>query len=190
VRLSGDLVQGAVARDGVACVSVRAFSADVAARVFALVRRLSCVRALVLDLRGNPGGDLAGMVALASDFLPEGSEIVTVIDGDGDAVVHRARGGALYDVPVAIVVDGRTASAAEMFAGCLRAHGRARIFGEATWGKASAQAFVGARYETVARCALPGGEIIEGAGIRPDVEASGDLALEAAIAALTSSSPA
>ena len=194
--LDGAEVLGAV-HGGVAVVSITAFSSSVPARFFDLVQRLDAsiaggARALVVDLRGNPGGELHACVELASDFLPAGSPIVTTVDGEGDEVVHRARGGALYCMPVAIVVDRGTASAAELFAGCLQAHRRARVFGAATYGKASAQAYGegGATYTTVARCVLPGGADIEGVGVLPDVEVSDDAAIEATLAALTSSSPA
>lgn len=170
--LDGVLVT-ATTRGDVAVLRICAFASAVPALVFEHLRRLSDAAGVVIDLRGNPGGELSACIELASDFLPAGAEIVSLVDSEGDEVVHRARGGALYRMPVAILVDGATGSAAELFAGCLQAHGRARVFGAPTYGKGSAQAFVdgGARYATVARCLLPGRVDLEGASVVPDVTA-------------------
>lgn len=183
----GSVETGALS--GVIHVAVPVFSSGVSARLYGTLARLGPVRALVLDLRGCPGGELEAALDLAGDFLEEGTALVTATDQDGDLTVHRARGGAPYGFPLVLVVDRGTASAAEIFAGALRAHGRAVVVGERTYGKGSAQQLLagvaepGARYATVATFTLPDGAPIEGHGILPDVEvASGD-ALQAAHAA-------
>ena len=85
-----------------------------------------------------------------------------------------------------------TASAAEILAGCLKAHGRAVVVGERTYGKGSAQAVLpgdagpGARYATVATFTLPDGEPVEGRGVLPDVEVPSSGALDAARALIAS----
>jgi carboxyl-terminal processing protease len=143
-------------------------------------------RGCVIDLRDNPGGDLRAAVGCASAFLPEGAAVVTERGADGDEVVHRARGGARFDGPVAVLVDDRTASAAEVVAGALAAHGRARLVGARTHGKGTAQALGGLRgaidagpYATVAELATdhPLDE-----GVAVDHEADGDRAMDVAIA--------
>jgi carboxyl-terminal processing protease len=170
---------------GVACLSIPVFSTGVPAAVYSALRGLA-LRALVLDLRGCPGGEMIAAIELGSDFLDEGAIVVTAIDADGDETVYRARGERRYRFPLLLVVDGGTASAAEIFAGCLQAHGRAVVVGERTYGKGSAQRIVpdrdgpGAVYATVASFALPDGQPIEGRGVRPDVEVPGGDALEAA----------
>jgi C-terminal processing protease CtpA/Prc len=83
-------------------------------------------------------------------------------------------------MPVAVLVDAGTASAAELFAGCLKAHGRAVVVGERTHGKGEAQAVVasarGAVYGTVGSFTLPDGLRVQGAGVEPDLPwPSGDL---------------
>jgi carboxyl-terminal processing protease len=103
-----------------------------------------------------------------------------VADADGDLVDHLARAGAPSTLPLALLVDRDTASAAELFAGSLQAHGRAVVVGEATHGKGTGQAFVPdregeARYLTVAGLFLPDGRAIEGAGVKPDHEVGGDV---------------
>jgi carboxyl-terminal processing protease len=159
---------------GIAHVRVRAFAAGVPSQVYAGLARAGGAEALIVDVRGNRGGELGAFLALAAAFLPRGSEIATVIDGDGDAEVHRGAHDPLYEMPVAVLVDRDTASAAELFAGCLKAHRRAAIVGEVTAGKATAHVIVphagGAAYVTVARCLLPGGLDVQGIGVSPDVE--------------------
>lgn len=135
------------------------------------------MRSLVIDLRGCPGGELDAAKRLAEEFLDQGQEIATIVDGDGDAIVHHARRRGPHRMPLVVLVDGQTASAAELFAGALQANGRAVVVGERTYGKASAQAAVwaadgsGLHYATVARCLLPGGASLEDEGVSPDVRA-------------------
>ncbi len=177
---AGSTVEVADLPGGVLLVRVRAFTSCVASQLYAeLQRRRDAVvpALLVLDLRGNRGGELASFLALAADFLPRGSELCTVIDGDGDAEVHRAQHDPLYDLSVVILVDRATASAAELFAGCLQAHGRAVIVGEPTMGKVTSHVLLpcegGAAYVAVGRCLLPGGVDIQGVGVTPDAPVSG-----------------
>jgi carboxyl-terminal processing protease len=140
--------------------------ADLPARVRAVTR--AAPDGVVFDLRGCPGGELAAAVEVGRDLLPQGSVIVAVVDGDGDAVVHRARGDA-YGGPVVVLVDRRTASAAEVLAGCLKAHGRALIVGERTYGKGVAGALVSGKMVDVARLRLADGTALDD-GVRPHVE--------------------
>jgi len=137
--------------------------------------------ALILDLRHCPGGELTSAVELAGDFLGEGSEIVTVIDGDGDDTVYRSRNEHPYSFPLVLLIDRLTASAAEVFAGSLKAHGRAVIIGERSYGKGSAQALLpgfsepGAHYATVATMTLANGDSLDGRGVNPDLEIANPL---------------
>lgn len=179
--------------DGVGLLAIRAFTADVATRAFSEIRRLvaSGLRALILDLRDNPGGELRAFVELASDFLPAGAELGVFLDGDGDEVAYKAAPGMDYKMPVAVLVSRRTASAAELFAGALKAHGRAVIVGESTFGKATALGWTraagaaGMNYAPAALWELPGGGSIHGGGLAPDIAiAPGEDALPIAIAAL------
>ena len=97
---------------------------------------------LVLDLRGNPGGDSHAAIALADDFLSPGALIAQRKDGHGDVDSIRARQRNPYPWLLTIWVDAGTASAAEVFAAALQFHGRALVLGETTAGKRSAQAVV------------------------------------------------
>ncbi len=191
-RLDARLLPG-----GFGVITLRAFSSDVPSRVHAAVRRFEeqGQRGLILDLRGNPGGELEAAVQLAGDFLEDGSVIVTLTDADGDDTVRRARGEPLYRFPLALLIDASTASAAELCAGVLQAHRRAVIVGQTSHGKGTAQGVLpalegeGSIYATVASWSLPGGACIDGVGVRPDLAATGDDApLAAALASLAATS--
>jgi carboxyl-terminal processing protease len=192
--LAEPITVGPLCPEGVALLGVPVFSSGVPARVYSALQSLGDVTALIVDLRGCPGGDLDAAVALAGDFLDEGAVVVTAVDGDGDETVYRARRGEPYRFPLFLLVDRRTASAAEVFAGCLKAHGRAVIVGERTYGKGTAQQILpglgapGAHYATVAAFTLPDGAPLDGRGVEPDLAASPDAALAVA-RALASSAP-
>jgi carboxyl-terminal processing protease len=146
-----------------AVVHVTAFLPDTPARARAALR--AAPDGVVFDLRGCPGGELGAAIELARDLLPEGAVIVSLVDGDGDVLVHRARGDA-YGGAVFVLVDAGTASAAEVFAGCLKAHGRAVILGHRTYGKGVARAWVNGAMVDVARVMLPDGSALDG-GVEP-----------------------
>ncbi|KAL7525295.1 hypothetical protein ACHAWF_001297 [Thalassiosira exigua] len=94
----------------------------------------------VLDLRGNPGGLLPGGVDAASLFLEADKPIVFVADKKGVVDARRTLGdGYDLDSPLVVLVDGNTASAAEVFTAALKENGRATIAGEQTFGKGIVQ---------------------------------------------------
>ena len=130
---------------------------------------------LVLDLRSNPGGLLDAAVAVADEFLAEG----VIVSGTGR--VRQAQfeevarvGDSLESVPMIVLVNGGSASAAEIVAGALQDHGRARIVGEQTYGKGSVQTVMplgegSAIKLTTSRYLTPSGRSINGSGIAPDI---------------------
>lgn len=170
-------VRGEALPDGIGRVVVPLFTFELPTLVYNEIQALSSrgLRALILDLRGNPGGDLDAFVRLAGDFLDEGAIVARVTAADGDESALAAPRGTPYSFPLVVLVDGGTASAAELFAGCLKAHGRAVIVGEVTYGKGAVQRVMpgaggaGVVYATVARCAPADGEPLDGVGVQPDV---------------------
>ncbi|MGC9455057.1 MAG: S41 family peptidase [Phycisphaerae bacterium] len=105
----------------------------------AAFRKLDRPGGLLLDLRDNPGGHLASASAVADLFLREGV-IMTVIHRGGDTNRHIAHfDGTLPDIPMVVLVNGGTASGAEIIAGALRLHGRAVLVGTRTRGKGCVQ---------------------------------------------------
>jgi carboxyl-terminal processing protease len=143
-REDGPPVEAWTEAPGVGRIAIRVFSADVPARVYCAMKDLLAagMRELVIDLRDNPGGEATSFLELAGDFLPPGSVVATMLDGDGDETVYRSWQERPYDVPVTILVNRGTASAAELFAECLAAHGRAEVVGGPTYGKRTAQQVV------------------------------------------------
>lgn len=101
------------------------------------------LKGLVLDLRGNPGGYLHSATDAADRFLPEGRTIVETRGRDPEnRQVVESSGARRVDVPVAILLDGGTASASEVLAGALRDHHVASIIGTRSFGKGSVQSLL------------------------------------------------
>lgn len=138
----------------------------------------SNAEALVLDLRGNPGGYLQGAVNIASYFLPAGKVVVREEFGDTEKNdVFRSRGRQIQlftPENLVVMVDNGSASASEILAGALKDHGVATVIGVQTFGKGSVQELVklddGASLKvTVARWLTPNGTSISDGGLSPDI---------------------
>ncbi|KKR91010.1 MAG: Carboxyl-terminal protease [Candidatus Woesebacteria bacterium GW2011_GWA1_41_13b] len=138
------------------------------------------VKGVVLDMRFNPGGYLDGAVWIAGEFLPAGKLVVSQQYGDGTKTDNKvSRIGRLLKTPLVVVVNEGSASAAEILAGALRDHNRAKIVGVKTFGKGSVQQPEdfdnGAGIHiTVARWLRPNGEWIDKKGIEPDTKVEED----------------
>jgi carboxyl-terminal processing protease len=162
---------------GIGYVRIRRFSLDVPSRFYTAMTGLLAegLETLIVDVRGNPGGELTAFLELAGDFLEPGSVLARAIDADGDEIVYRSTHPDPYRAPLWILVDRETASAAELFAGCLQWHGRAVIAGETTYGKGAALKLLPEPaagtpvLASVAKVVLPDGQPVQGAGVEPDV---------------------
>src|SRR3989344_977851 len=133
------------------------------------------LKGLVFDLRNNPGGYLEGSVFIASEFLKSG-QVVSQVNSDGSRQEYQVdRKVKLYDIPMVVLVNKGSASAAEIVAGALRDHKRARIVGETTFGKGSVQTpqdLPGGAglHITTGKWFTPNGGSINKEGITPDIE--------------------
>ncbi|MBC7233481.1 MAG: S41 family peptidase [Chloroflexi bacterium] len=158
---------------------------------------------LVLDLRGNPGGYLHIVVQIASEFIPEGTVLIER-NSNGQETRHSVSGlGIATQIPLAVLVDKGSASAAEILAGAIQDHKRGVLIGERTFGKGSVQiterlSDQSALQVTIQRWYTPANRAIEGQGLTPDIEvgitaedwqAQRDPQLERAIAYLLSQAP-
>lgn len=131
---------------------------------------------IVLDLRNNPGGYLDASVLVASDFLEKGV-VVTQESSNGrkeNYEVDMQRRNLLKDKLV-VLINGGSASAAEILAGSLRDHGRAKLVGDKSFGKGTVQEPVdfndgSGLHVTIAKWLLPSGTNIHHDGVKPDVE--------------------
>ncbi len=131
-------------------------------------------RALILDLRNNPGGFLNTAVDVASQFIGSGV-IVYQEDKYGNRIEEVAqRGGHALDLPLVVIVNKGSASASEIVAGAVRDHGRGVLVGETTYGKGSVQNVHSLSDNsqlrvTVAQWLTPSGSHIHDTGIEPDI---------------------
>ena len=130
---------------------------------------------LILDLRDNGGGLLDAAVEVASQFLHEGVVLYEDRRGEPEKLYSVKQGGLALDLPLAVLVNGGTASASEIVAGALRDHERGPLIGERTFGKGSVQLVYdlsdkSSLHVTVARWLTPNRHRIEGEGLAPDVE--------------------
>ena len=137
-------------------------------------------RNFILDLRGNGGGYVPDAVKIASEFIPSGT-ILYQQDASGNQTEIAANpGGRATDpsIKLVVLVDGNTASAAEILAGALQARGRAPLIGTKTYGKGVVQEWLplpnndGGIHLTVARWLTPDKVWIQGKGLTPDVAAT------------------
>jgi carboxyl-terminal processing protease len=136
--------------------------------------RASHASGVVLDLRGNPGGLLDEAVETASAFL-DGGEVVSYTRRGAAAVRLDAVGTGDTVTPLVVLVDGGTASAAEVVAAALQDRGRAVVVGSRTFGKGTVQEPRalpdGSALElTVAHYATPAGRSLDGVGLAPDID--------------------
>ncbi len=162
-------------KGGVEVVKIAAFTRGVGSAVRKAIASSDQgpTTGVVLDLRANPGGLLTEAVEVASAFLDGGA--VVSYEKRGEPVHHLdAVGGGNTTVPVVVLVDEGTASAAEVVAGALQDRNRAVIVGSRTYGKGSiqepAQLSDGSALElTVGRYLTPSGRSLDGVGIDPDV---------------------
>jgi carboxyl-terminal processing protease len=152
---------------------VEATGADVGTAL-ADLRNKGALGSLVLDLRDDPGGIVDQAIIVADHFLESGT-IVTIRGRKGSVETQAAhKGGVGVGVPITILVDQGTASAAEILAAALRDHGRAKLVGQPTYGKGTVQTFYdlddGSGLKlTTARYLTPKGNFLESKGLIPDV---------------------
>jgi carboxyl-terminal processing protease len=134
------------------------------------------LKALVLDLRNNPGGLLDQAVDVSSDFIAEGEIVSTRARHAEDSEWFGAKGtDILGGAPMVVLINGGSASASEIVAGALQDHRRAVLVGTRSFGKGSVQRVIplaanGAIRLTTARYYAPSGRSIQGLGIVPDVQ--------------------
>jgi len=135
------------------------------------------VTRLILDLRQNPGGLLSSVIDVASYLVPAGNTVVIMEDRNGDKKASRSNSFAKkYSFEkMVVLVDGGTASAAEILAGALQDHGLATLVGERTFGKGIVQTVSplsqgSAIILTSSRYLTPSGKSIHKIGISPDIE--------------------
>lgn len=132
------------------------------------------MKGLIVDLRNNPGGYVNVATDMCNRIL-DGGTIVYTEDKDGNTLeIYEADNEDSLDIPIVVLVNGNSASASEIFAGCMKDYGRATIVGTTTFGKGIVQQVIplsdgSAVKLTIAKYFTPNGNDIHKIGIEPDV---------------------
>jgi len=176
-------VEGDEVEPGTGVIRISLFTdntSDAVTKILATMDDETPLRALILDLRNNPGGLLTSAVDVADLFLADG----LIVRTEGRAPESTSRyeatiGDIAHDLPIAILTDGATASAAEVVTGALQDAKRAIVIGSKTYGKGSVQTLFGIEGTkgiklTTARYFTPAGTMIDGKGIEPDIKWAGN----------------
>lgn len=188
-------VEGKIMPGGIGYVALSQFTEKTPAELEATIARLKAggMRALILDLRNNPGGELRAAVKVAGYFVPKGP-VVYIQYRDGKEETYNSEGHTL-NLPLVVLVNGGTASAAEILAGAIKDTGAGTLVGERTFGKGVVQTIFdldnGAGLKlTIARYLTPARQDIHKKGVEPhvvveqDPHAERDYQLEEAAALL------
>ncbi len=134
------------------------------------------IKGMVLDMRDNPGGYLQSAVYLTSEFLTAGTMIVSQEYTDKPKEEYKAdRTGKLLGIPLSVLINEGSASAAEIVAGALKDNGKATLVGKKSFGKGSVQEALDLKdgaglHVTISKWILPKGKWINGIGVKPDIE--------------------
>lgn len=129
---------------------------------------------LIIDIRNNPGGVLGTVVDMLEYILPDGM-IVYTEDKNGKRTEYKGSDGHVLEIPVAVLVNGNSASASEIFAGAVQDYGTGKIIGTQTFGKGIVQTIKpltdgSAVKFTIAKYYTPKGQDIHGNGVTPDIK--------------------
>lgn len=132
------------------------------------------MKSLVVDLRNNPGGRLDIVTGILEEFLPQGI-ITYTIDAQGNKEEHRTSNNIYYNEPLAVLVNGNSASASEIFTAAVKDYEVGTIVGTTTFGKGLVQTLYplpdgSALKLTIAKYYTPKGNYIHGTGVAPDLE--------------------
>jgi len=171
-------VSGEMLESGFAYVRIASFSETTRKDFDKVLRELSSsgpLRGVVLDVRHNPGGVLEAAVEVADALLDSGNIVsATGRTAEANFRMNASQGQLLEGVPLVLLINGASASAAEILAGALKDNGRARLVGRRTYGKGVVQSVLPladgrALKLTTSRYVTPAGISINETGIEPDV---------------------
>ena len=171
--LTGDVLASQIAPKTL-YIQVSAISLHSADDVATALSKYPHTRGVILDLRDNPGGVLSEAVTLASDFLSPGP-IVSYTRKDGEPQILSSTNSNPDTAPMVVLINGKSASSAEIIAGALQDRNRAVIIGDQSYGKGTVQEITsltdGSQLEiTVGQYHLPSGRAIDQVGITPDLK--------------------
>ena len=165
----------AITEDNIGYISVSQFENVTAKQFKAAIEDLKSegAKGIIIDIRNNPGGLLTTVISMLKDILPNGL-IVYTEDKDGNRKEYSDNDNEELDMPLAVLVNGNSASASEIFAGAIQDYGKGVIVGTQTFGKGIVQTVKpltdgSAIKFTIAKYFTPKGQDIHGKGVTPDV---------------------
>ena len=175
-KVTSETAKGEMLEDDIGYIQISEF-ADVTVDQFTeayAVLKGKGAKALILDMRGNPGGLLSAAVDICRQILPEGL-IVYTEDKQGKREEYTCDGTRRIEIPMVVLVNGGSASAAEIVTGAIKDHGVGTVMGTTTYGKGIVQKIYSlsdgsAIKLTVSAYYTPNGTNIHETGIEPDVE--------------------
>lgn len=186
-------VNYAMTEDNIGYISVSQFENVTAKQFKAAIEDLKSegAKGIIIDIRNNPGGLLTTVISMLKDILPNGL-IVYTEDKDGNRKEYSDNDNEELDMPLAVLVNGNSASASEIFAGAIQDYGKGVIVGTQTFGKGIVQTVKpltdgSAIKFTIAKYFTPKGQDIHGKGVTPDVvveydkDADEDIQISAAL---------
>ena len=166
--------------DGIGYLSISEFDEVTVGQFKKGIKQLQSkgMKALILDVRNNPGGLVDSVVDICDELLGEG-RIVSIKDKQGKEKVYRSDAEQSVKVPVCVLVNGESASASEILSGAVKDHKRGTLVGEKTFGKGIVQGFFklgdGSYAKlTYASYYTPSGANIHKKGIKPNVNIKDD----------------
>lgn len=187
-EISVEAVKGELLNNEIIFIRLMSFQKNCHKDILALIKKMKKsskkIRGILLDLRSNPGGLLEEAVEVSSLFLADGVVVSTIGRSDGDSAKNEKdiqyvlkNNEKELNLPMAVLINGASASAAEIVAGALQDHKRALIMGNTSFGKASVQTVAKLNNTqgiklTVAQYMTPSGSYIHGHGITPDIPIS------------------
>jgi carboxyl-terminal processing protease len=179
-RIQLEVVESKLLEDSIGYIRLTTFSSNADDEFDAAIAdlKLKGMRALVFDLRHNPGGYLTSGLSIASDFAPKDSILLHVVGRDGIKNSYKSLSPAL-GIPTVVLVDKGSASASEIVAGAIQDLGAGKLVGTQTFGKASVQTVFrlsngGALKLTTAKYLTPKEREIHGVGLTPDYVVEGE----------------
>jgi carboxyl-terminal processing protease len=179
--IKADSVTMSTVGDKIALVRINQFSDDTTSLMnkFAAQIIKDKDKGVILDLRNNPGGLLDSSVSVSSLFLDNKSVVIEEDKDKNKQELKTDQKAILKDMPLAILVNGGSASASEILSGAMQDNDRAKIVGETTYGKGTVQELIpvkggGTLRLTIAQWLTPKGRVINHEGIKPDINSSDD----------------
>lgn len=174
-KIESPTVEYTLLEDGMAMIAITEFDAvtvDQFREALDMMKK-DGARGIIMDLRGNPGGSLSAVVEMCQMILPKGL-IVYTVDKEENRKEYKCDGKKELDLPLVVLIDMNSASAAEIMTGAIKDHGIGTLVGTTTYGKGIVQQIIpfkdgSAAKVTISAYYTPNGTNIHGIGIEPDV---------------------